>query len=83
LTIAKGDSVALIGQSGSGKSTLLNIIGGLDKPDGGGVEVCGRDYSKISERELAWVRNREIGFVFQGGIAAILIGTNGPPRRLP
>jgi len=65
LEIATGESVALVGQSGSGKSTLLNIIGGLDEPDAGDVEVLGLDYRKASEARLAEVRNREIGFVFQ------------------
>lgn len=63
--VHKGDFLALIGQSGSGKSTLLNIIGGLDKCDAGEVEVLGMDYGKASERELARLRNAEIGFVFQ------------------
>ena len=65
LTIEAGESVALIGQSGSGKSTLLNIIGGLDVADSGGVEVDGLDYERATESELARVRNRDIGFVFQ------------------
>jgi len=63
--VKEGQFLAIIGQSGSGKSTLLNIIGGLDKPDSGSVEVLGRDYAKISERELANLRNKEIGFIFQ------------------
>lgn len=63
--VKEGQFLAIIGQSGSGKSTLLNIIGGLDKPDAGNVEVLGRDYSKISERQLASLRNHEIGFIFQ------------------
>ncbi len=63
--VKEGQFLAIIGQSGSGKSTLLNIIGGLDKPDAGDVEVLGRDYSKISERQLANLRNHEIGFIFQ------------------
>lgn len=65
LEVARGESVALIGQSGSGKSTLLNIIGGLDTPDEGNVEVVGLNYGRSSEQELARVRNCDIGFVFQ------------------
>ena len=65
LDIQPGELVALVGQSGSGKSTLLNIIGGLDWPDSGTVRVLGHDYAATSERELARVRNADIGFVFQ------------------
>jgi putative ABC transport system ATP-binding protein len=65
LDIGRGDYVALLGQSGSGKSTLLNIIGGLDDADRGVVEVLGKLYSDTHERELAHLRNTEIGFVFQ------------------
>jgi putative ABC transport system ATP-binding protein len=63
--VTPGEFVALIGQSGSGKSTLLNIIGGLDQPDAGGVEVLGTDYGKASEQAKARLRNGAIGFVFQ------------------
>jgi putative ABC transport system ATP-binding protein len=65
LDILPGDLVALVGQSGSGKSTLLNIIGGLDRPDQGIVEVDGRETSKLSDARLAHLRNRRIGFIFQ------------------
>ena len=63
--IDKGELIALVGQSGSGKSTLLNIIGGLDRPDAGEVEVMGIDTQKASDRTLAELRNRKMGFVFQ------------------
>jgi len=63
--IDKGELIALVGQSGSGKSTLLNIIGGLDKPDAGEVEVMGIDTQKASDSTLANLRNRKMGFVFQ------------------
>ncbi|MFT3691811.1 MAG: ABC transporter ATP-binding protein [Kofleriaceae bacterium] len=63
--IEKGELIALVGQSGSGKSTLLNIIGGLDKPDGGEVEVFGTDTLKVGDGKLAEMRNRKMGFVFQ------------------
>jgi putative ABC transport system ATP-binding protein len=65
LDVAEGELVALVGQSGSGKSTLLNIVGGLDKPDGGEVTVLDHHYGKTSESSLARLRNTSIGFVFQ------------------
>ncbi len=65
LDVAEGEFVALVGQSGSGKSTLLNIIGGLDQPDSGEVEVLGLDTTRASERKKAALRNSSIGFVFQ------------------
>jgi putative ABC transport system ATP-binding protein len=60
-----GEFVALVGQSGSGKSTLLNIIGGLDQPDAGEVEVLGIDTLHSSDARRAGLRNASIGFVFQ------------------
>jgi putative ABC transport system ATP-binding protein len=60
-----GDYVAIVGTSGSGKSTLLNLIGALDKPDAGHVRYDGRDVRAMSDTELAELRNRRIGFVFQ------------------
>jgi putative ABC transport system ATP-binding protein len=65
LDVRAGELLALVGQSGSGKSTLLNIVGGLDKADGGAIKVLGHDYAQTSERELARMRNTSIGFVFQ------------------
>lgn len=65
LDVSRGETVAIIGQSGSGKSTLLNIIGGLDVADRGRVEVFGKSYERTPEQELARLRNREIGFIFQ------------------
>src|SRR5262249_54855768 len=59
------ESIAIVGPSGSGKSTLLNIIGALDRPDSGRVVLAGRDLSTLSEPELAAVRSREMGFIFQ------------------
>ena len=65
LDVEEGELVALVGQSGSGKSTLLNIIGGLDQPDGGEVEVLGTDTVKAGDGKRAQLRNRSIGFIFQ------------------
>jgi predicted ABC-type transport system involved in lysophospholipase L1 biosynthesis ATPase subunit len=65
LTVRAGESVAILGQSGSGKSTLLNIIGGLDQPSAGEVWLDGEDMAKLDEKQLATVRNRKIGFIFQ------------------
>ena len=64
-TIETGMTVAVLGPSGSGKSTLLNILGGLDRPSLGSVAVKGRDLSGLSDKNLAALRNQEIGFVFQ------------------
>jgi len=65
LDIFKSEYVALMGPSGSGKSTLMNIIGCLDSPSGGNYILNGHDVSKMQDNELAEVRNKEIGFVFQ------------------
>jgi ABC-type lipoprotein export system ATPase subunit len=65
LQIARGESVAIVGPSGSGKSTLLNIIGTLDRPTTGEVLLDGKDLAKLDDKELAHVRNHQIGFVFQ------------------
>jgi len=65
LVIEKGDSLAIMGTSGSGKSTLMNIMGCLDQPTKGSYKLDGKDVAKLSKSQLADVRGRMIGFVFQ------------------
>ena len=65
LVVARGERLAIIGASGSGKTTLLQILGGLDRPNAGVVEVAGRDIHALSESERSALRNHTIGFVYQ------------------
>ena len=65
LSIQRNEMVAIMGSSGSGKSTLMNMLGCLDRPTSGAYHLNGRDVSRMGARELAQVRNEEIGFVFQ------------------
>lgn len=65
LHVTKGEIVSIVGPSGAGKTTLLQILGTLDQPNSGEVQLCGTNVGKLGERELARFRNQKIGFIFQ------------------
>jgi lipoprotein-releasing system ATP-binding protein len=65
LEVERGEMVAVVGESGAGKSTLLHLLGGLDRPDSGQIELAGRDIASLSTQERSLLRNRDVGYVFQ------------------
>ncbi|MFW9928240.1 MAG: ABC transporter ATP-binding protein [Candidatus Thorarchaeota archaeon] len=65
LDVSKGQMIAIMGPSGCGKTTLLNLLGGLDQPSEGNVEVGGKNIARMSDKELTKIRRHEIGFIFQ------------------
>lgn len=65
LTVNAGDRIAIVGSSGSGKSTLLHLLGGLDEPTSGDIEVLGQSLADLSVRKLSQLRNQSLGFVYQ------------------
>ncbi|MFW5451136.1 MAG: lipoprotein-releasing ABC transporter ATP-binding protein LolD [Methylophagaceae bacterium] len=65
LTVNKGERIAIVGSSGSGKSTLLHLLGGLDEPSSGGVQIHGQDINNLSVNALSKLRNQSLGFVYQ------------------
>ena len=84
-TVGSGQLVALRGRSGSGKTTLLNVVGGLDQPDGGRVQVAGQDVTAMSSRERMAMRRTSVAFVFQSfGLIPILSAAEnvGVPLRI-
>ncbi len=65
LVVDRGEFVSVMGQSGSGKSTLLYLLGGLDRPDSGDVQIAGRSLSSMNDEEISAMRRRRLGFIFQ------------------
>ena len=65
LTLHQGDLTAIVGSSGSGKTTLLNLLGGLDQPTSGTVQVAGQNLANLNEREMCLLRNTHLGFIYQ------------------
>lgn len=65
LRVSAGESIGIVGSSGAGKTTLLNLLGGLDKPSSGHIDICGQDIHRMNEAGRARFRNRHLGFVYQ------------------
>lgn len=65
LRVSAGETVGIVGSSGAGKTTLLNLLGGLDRPSSGHIEICGQEIHRLSEAARARFRNRHLGFVYQ------------------
>jgi lipoprotein-releasing system ATP-binding protein len=65
LSVASGDRIAIVGSSGSGKTTLLNLLGGLDLPSSGSVQIAGKNLAEVNETERGMLRNKYLGFVYQ------------------
>ena len=65
LCVQKGESIAIAGVSGAGKSTLLHLLGALDRPTAGTIILAGHNYNDLKDKELAQIRNRRVGFIFQ------------------
>lgn len=65
LKVGAGETVGIVGSSGAGKTTLLNLLGGLDRPSSGHIDICGQDIHRLSEAARARFRNRHLGFVYQ------------------
>ncbi len=65
LRVSAGESIGIVGSSGAGKTTLLNLLGGVDKPSSGHIEICGQDIHRMNEAGRARFRNRHLGFVYQ------------------
>ncbi len=95
LTIGSGEYLSIMGPSGSGKSTLLNILGLLDKPSAGTYQLDGQETTRMDDEQMAWIRGRKIGFVFQffhliGRLSAaenvelpLILAEEAPAKRKP